>query len=87
MTQDMGFVTPFKDMASIKSDNPLVEIAQGDAKSGKKDVTWNFTIMPSENWKNNLGSALLAYAQGTGKWDGVKKAFVDGWKTEYDATH
>lgn len=87
LSKDMGFVTPFKSMASIKSDNPLVNVAQEDAKSGKKDVTWNFTIMPSENWKNNLGSALLAYAQGTGNWDGVKKAFVDGWKTEYDASH
>ena len=43
------------------------------------------TTMPSETWKNNLGSALLEYAQGTGTWDGVKTAFVDGWATEYAA--
>ena len=39
--------------------------------------------MPSENWKNGVGSALLEYAQGTGDWDAVKTAFVDGWATEY----
>ena len=39
--------------------------------------------MPSENWKNGVGSALTAYAAGTGNWDGVVSAFVDGWKTEY----
>ena len=34
------------------------------------------------SWKNQLGSALLEYAQGTGDWNAVKKAFVDNWKTE-----
>ena len=26
---------------------------------------------------------LLEYAQGTGDWDAVKTAFVDGWAAEY----
>lgn len=43
--------------------------------------------MPSENWKNGVGSALLEYAQGTGDWDGVTTAFVDGWATEYAAAN
>ena len=43
--------------------------------------------MPSEQWKNDLGSALLEYAQGTGQWDAVQKAFVDGWATEYAAAN
>ena len=30
---------------------------------------------------------MLEYAQGTGDWSAVKKAFVDNWKTEYDASH
>ena len=44
-------------------------------------------MMPSEEWKNKLGSALLEYAHGTVDWNAVKKAFVDGWKTAYDAVH
>ena len=43
--------------------------------------------MPSENWKNGVGAALLEYAQGTGDWSGVVKAFVDGWATEYAAAN
>ncbi len=43
--------------------------------------------MPSENWKNNLGRALLNYAQGTGAWDSVQTAFVDGWAEEYAAAN
>ena len=50
-------------------------------------VSWNFTTMPSENWKNNLGGALLNYAQGTGTWDSVQTAFVDGWAEEYAAAN
>jgi len=43
--------------------------------------------MPSEEWKNGVGSALLEYAQDTGDWDGVVTAFVDGWVTEYEAAN
>lgn len=44
-------------------------------------------MIPSEQWKNDLGSALLEYAQGTGSWDKVKSAYVDGWATEYAAAN
>ena len=87
LSSDMGFTTPFKSFSDVKSDNPLVQAAVEDQNSGKTAVSWNFTMMPSEEWKNKLGSALLEYAQGTGDWNAVKKAFVDGWKTEYDAVH
>ena len=87
LSQDMGFTTPFKSFSDVKSDNPLVQAAQEDQKSGKTQVSWNFTMMPSEEWKNKLGNALLEYAQGTGKWDAVKTAFVDNWATEYKASH
>jgi len=87
LSSDMGFTTPFKSFSDVKSDNPLTQAAVEDQNSGKTAVSWNFTMMPSEEWKNQLGSALLEYAQGTGDWNAVKKAFVDGWKTEYDAAH
>ncbi len=78
----MGFVIPFK--KNLTSDNPLVNIANDYVKQGKKPVTWNFTTMPSEKWKNDLGSALTTYAskQTDANWDLVKKAFIDGWKKE-----
>ena len=59
------------------------EISAYAHEAGKESVAWCFTTMPSENWKNGVGSALLEYAQGTGDWDAVKTAFVDGWATEY----
>ena len=87
LSQDMGFTTPFKSFSDVKSDNPLVQAAQDDQKSGKTQVSWNFTMMPSEEWKNKLGNALLVYAQGTGDWNAVKTAFVDNWAAEYKASH
>ena len=87
ISQDMGFTTPFKTFDDVKFDNPLTEAAVEDQKSGTTQVSWNFTMMPSEEWKNKVGQALLEYAQGTGKWDAVKTAFVDGWASEYEASH
>ena len=86
LSGEMGFVCPFKAFDNYKTDNPLIQIANDYVSNGKNSVAWTFTTMPSENWKNGVGSALLEYAQGTGDWDAVKTAFVDGWKTEREAS-
>ena len=84
----MGFATPFTTFGDdYAADNVLVNEAAKYVEDGKTSVTWCFTTMPSENWKDGVGSALLEYAQGTGEWDGVVTAFVDGWATEYAAAH
>ena len=78
----MGFVIPFK--SNLESSNPLVNIANKYVTDGKTPVTWTFTTMPSEQWKDGVGSALTAYAaaQSDDTWADVKKAFVEGWATE-----
>ena len=80
MAEDMGFVIPFK--AAQESQNVFVKADKEYTDAGKKPVSWNFTTMPSEDWKNGVGAALTQYAAGTGNWDAVKTAFVDNWKTE-----
>ena len=88
ISKDMGFATPFTTFGDdYAADNVLVNEAAKYVEDGKTSVTWCFTTMPSENWKNGVGSALLEYAQGTGEWDGVVTAFVDGWATEYAAAN
>ena len=88
ISKDMGFATPFTTFGDdYAADNVLVNEAAKYVEDGKTSVTWCFTTMPSENWKDGVGSALLEYAQGTGEWDGVVTAFVDGWATEYAAAH
>ncbi len=81
MANDLGFVIPFK--KAVESPNLFVKQDKEMTAAGKTPVSWNFTTMPSEEWKNNVGSALTAYAAGTGDWDAVVSAFVDGWASEY----
>ena len=87
ISDKMGLTTPFKSFSDVKIANPLTQAAVDDQNSGKTQVAWDFAFMPSEQWKNNLGNALLEYAQGTGNWDAVTTAFVDGWAKEYAAAN
>ncbi len=83
MANDMGFVIPFD--TAVESTNLFVKQDVAYTAEGKTPVSWNFPTMPSEEWKNVLGSALTAYAadQTDANWDAVVSAFVDGWATEY----
>ena len=78
LSGEMGFVCPFNAFDSYPATNPLINIANEYVSAGKTSVSWTFTTMPSEEWKNGVGSALLEYAQGTGEWSAVETAFVDG---------
>ena len=80
MSEDMGFTIPFK--TAVAPTNVFVKQDAEYTEAGLTPVSWNFTTMPSEEWKNGLGTALTAYAAGTGDWDAVVSAFVDGWATE-----
>lgn len=86
MCKEMGFVIPFK--SNMESENVLVNEANKYLEAGKTPVTWVFSTMPSEEWKNGVGSALTAYAadQTDENWEAVVTAFVDGWATEVAAT-
>ena len=83
----MGFVIPFK--GNLESSNPLVNIANQYVANGYEPVSWNFATMPSEEWKNGVGSALTTYAadQTDANWDAVVTAFVDGWAAEAAAVN
>ena len=85
LADTMGFDIPFK--AAKESTNYFKKVAAETTAAGKTPVTWNFTTMPSETWKNGVGQALTEYAQGTGEWDAVVTAFVDGWASEYAAAN
>ena len=80
--QGLCTVIPFKN--NLKSENPLVNIANDYMEKGYTPVDWTFSTMPSEQWKNDLGSALTTYAadQTDANWKLVQNAFVDGWAKE-----
>ena len=83
MAEEMGFVIPFK--KAVESPNAFVKQDVAYTAEGKTPVSWNFPTMPSEEWKNGVGSALTAYAADPtdANWEAVVDAFVDGWASEY----
>ena len=55
---------------------------------GKYVVTWAFNYTPAvDDWRAAVVDALGQYTAGTGAWDAVVSAFVDGWATQYAAEH
>lgn len=54
--------------------------------NGKYACTWAFNLTPNvDSFRATLVTALAAYSAdpSDANWDGVVKAFVDGWAYEY----
>ncbi len=83
----LGFIAPFDTFeASEVPDDPLArEVTRWMNMDNITNIPWNFTVFPSVHYKDNLGAALLKYAQGTMTWDQVKTLAVNEWKSEFGA--
>ena len=83
MTNKLGNIAPFTTFADDeKPSDPLAQNLLAYMEGGKTSIPWIFTTFPSQTFKDNFGSALLEYAQGTMSWDEVKATVIDQWKTE-----
>ena len=86
LANDMGFVSPFKKAKPVS--NVLANKMNEYVKDGRYNVSWAFSFTPNvEQWRGDLVSSLSAYTTGTGNWDAVKDAFVNGWERQYNASH
>lgn len=87
VTEELGFIAPFDTFEQGESpDDPLArEVVRWMNTESVTNIPWNFTIFPSANYKDLLGTALLKYAQGAASWEDVKKTAVDEWKNEFGA--
>ncbi len=85
LAEKMGFVAPFKKAKTVN--NKLSKIASEYVDKGHYSVTWAFNTTPNVDvWRGDLVDALASYSAGKGSWDAVKKAFVEGWKEQYEAS-
>ncbi|MDR1265018.1 MAG: ABC transporter substrate-binding protein [Propionibacteriaceae bacterium] len=84
VTNSLGFIAPFDTFASGEGpDDPLAtEVTTWMGKSGVTSVPWVFTVMPSQQFKNDFGAQLLQYAQDKTSWADLTAAVVASWKTE-----
>lgn len=80
----LGFIAPFDTFEEDeKPTDPLAkEVINWMSKEDIKNVSWNFTLFPSQTFKDYFGAELLMYAQGTREWDELKDNVVDKWKSE-----
>lgn len=82
LAEDMGFVSPFKKAKDV--DNVLSNIMNQYVADGCYNVSWAFNYTPNvDTWRAGVVDAMAAYSAGTGEWDAVKTAFVDGWAEQY----
>ncbi len=86
VTNKLGFIAPFDTFSdSERPTDPLaVEITKWMSKPGITSVAWNFTLFPSQTFKDNFGASLLRYAQGSKDWADVKSSVVSDWAKESD---
>ena len=83
MVNELGNIAPFSTFSDAeKPSDPLAKSMLASMESGKTAIPWIFTTFPSQTFKDNFGSALLEYAQGTMDWNGVTGVVVEQWKTE-----
>lgn len=88
VTNKLGFIAPFDTFKeSERPTDPLaVEISKWMSKDGITSVAWNFTLFPSQKFKDDFGASLLKYAQETKDWADVKAEVVSSWERESNAS-
>ena len=86
VSNDLNFITPFNSFteAELPTDPLSQQVSLWMNKDGVSSVPWTFNAIPSEEWKNALGSALLSYFEGKGSWNNVTKVAQEQWTTEWN---
>lgn len=84
VTKNLGFIAPFDTFGeNDKPSDPLGRLVMDwSAKPDIQNVPWNFTLFPSQQFKDKFGGYLLLYAQGQKDWESVATDVVADWATE-----
>lgn len=84
ITEELGFIPPFDTFTEdeIPSDPLAREVLRYMQDESLTSVPWNFTVFPSQKFKEDFGASLLRYAQGSKDWNAVVADMVASWKKE-----
>lgn len=84
VTNKLDFIAPFDTFTDeeIPTDPLAREVIEWSKRADVTSVPWNFTLFPSQTFKNDFGAALLQYAQGTKTWSDVVTLVTEEWKSE-----
>ncbi len=87
MVNALGNAAPFSTFGDDeKPQDPLGKEMYAYMEGGKTAVSWNFTIFPSQDFKDDFGAALLEYCNGNMTWEDVADTVVTRWAEEKAAT-
>lgn len=80
----LGFIAPFDTFTEQEQPNdPLArEVIRWMNMENTVTIPWNFTIFPSQSFKEDFGAALLQYAQGSKEWSDVTQTVTRRWAEE-----
>lgn len=84
VTEQLEFIAPFDTFTDEeRPEDPLAqEVIKWMNNADVTTIPWNFTVFPSQTFKEDFGASLLQYAQGSKNWDKVKEDFTKSWKNE-----
>ncbi len=86
---DLMFITPFNTFAEneLPTDPLAKEVIRWMNKSGVTSISWDFSVIPSQEWKTQFGAALGDYINGRKNWTEVSRVATDVWRVEFDLTN
>lgn len=84
VNEQLEFIAPFDTFTDEeRPEDPLAqEVIKWMNNADVTTIPWNFTVFPSQTFKEDFGASLLQYAQGSKNWDKVKEDFTKSWKNE-----
>ncbi|AWE43076.1 MULTISPECIES: ABC transporter substrate-binding protein [unclassified Actinobaculum] len=83
VSEKLGFIAPFDTFEDLAPEDPLgKEVVEYMNNDDLYNVTWVFTVFPSQDFKNQLGQHLSQYATGQEEWSDVMEYFTSAWTSE-----
>lgn len=79
----LNFIAPFNTFKDDeKPKDPLAREILNWMEKDVNNIEWTFSSFPSQQFKDDVGNALLEYVQGSKEWSHVEKTFRNSWKSE-----
>lgn len=77
---ELGFSAPFDTFAGEKPEDTLGQLVlQWNARTDVTNLPWDFTVFPSQRFRDSMGGYLQQYAQGLLEWDALVEKTTASW--------
>ncbi len=82
----LNFISPFNTFKDDEMpEDPLAREILNWMKKDVNNLEWTFNSFPSQQFRDDVGNALLEYVQGSRDWSHIEQTFRTSWKNERNA--